>query len=106
MGKGSVVAVSCGVGCRCGSNTVLLWLWLRPAAIAPIRALAWEPPYAMGVALKKYTNKKLIGKLHLVECRIKSTKSIVGLNCINTSIENQRLKNLLTNEDPTMHYIE
>ena len=26
-------------------------LWCRPAATAPIRLVAWEPPYAMGVAL-------------------------------------------------------
>ena len=31
----------------------LLWLWGRPAATAPIRPLAWEPPYAAGVALKR-----------------------------------------------------
>ena len=29
-----------------------LWLWHRPAATAPIRPLAWELPYAAGVALK------------------------------------------------------
>ena len=28
------------------------WLWHRPAVMAPIRPLAWEPPYAAGVALK------------------------------------------------------
>ena len=32
---------------------MLLWLWLRLAAIAPIRHLAWELPYAGGVALEK-----------------------------------------------------
>jgi len=26
----------------------LLWLWLRPAATAPVRPLAWEPPYTAG----------------------------------------------------------
>ena len=31
----------------------LLWLWCRLAATALIRPLAWEPPYAAGVALKK-----------------------------------------------------
>ena len=31
----------------------LSWLWCRPAAEAPIRPLAWELPYASGVALKK-----------------------------------------------------
>ena len=30
------VAVSCGVGCRCGSDPALLWLWCRPAAAALI----------------------------------------------------------------------
>ena len=44
------VAVSCGVGRRCGS--ALLWLWPRPAATALIRSLAWEPPYAADVAIK------------------------------------------------------
>ena len=39
---------SCGVGCRRGSDPALLWLWHRPAATAPIRPLAWEPPYATG----------------------------------------------------------
>ena len=34
--------MSCGVGCTCGSDPVLLWLWCRPVATAPIRLLAWE----------------------------------------------------------------
>ena len=48
--KRSGVAVSCGVGCRRGSDPMLLWLWCRLAATAPIRPLAWEPPYAAGAA--------------------------------------------------------
>ena len=48
---------SCGGGCRRGSDPKLLWLWLRPAATAPVRPLAWEPPYAAGVALKKKSTK-------------------------------------------------
>ena len=40
---------------RHGSDAALLWLWCRPAAKAPIQPQAWEPPYAMGVALKKMT---------------------------------------------------
>ena len=32
LGEGSGVAVSCGVGRRHGSDSVLLWLWKRPAA--------------------------------------------------------------------------
>ena len=31
-------------------DLVLLWLWCRLAATAPIRPLAWEPPYAVGAA--------------------------------------------------------
>ena len=39
-------------------DPVLLWLWRRLAAIAPTRPLAWEPPFAAGVALKsKKINK-------------------------------------------------
>ena len=41
------LAMTCGVGCRHGSDPELLWLWRRPAAVAPIRPLAWEPPRAM-----------------------------------------------------------
>ena len=35
-----------------------LWLWRRPEAIAPIRSLAWEPPYVAGAAQKKKKKKK------------------------------------------------
>ena len=49
MGWGPGVAVSCGVGDRGGSD----------AAIAPIRPLAWEPPYATG-AWKRQKKKKFI----------------------------------------------
>ena len=50
--------MSCGVGCRCGLDPVLLWLWRRPAAVVPIGPLAWEPPYAAGVALKSKQKQK------------------------------------------------
>ena len=57
---GLIPAVSCGVGRRCGLDPTLLWLWCRPAAIAPITPLAWEPPHVMVAALKgqkiKYEN--------------------------------------------------
>ena len=56
--KGSGVAVSCGVGHRHGSDPVLLWLWCRQAAVAPIRPLTWELPYASGAALKDKKKKK------------------------------------------------
>ena len=46
--------MSCDVGHRPGSHSVLLWLWYRLVATAPIGPLAWEPPYAMGVVLKTF----------------------------------------------------
>ena len=52
------IAVSCGVDCIHSSDLVLLWLWYRPATVVPIRPLAWEPPYAMGVALEKAKRQK------------------------------------------------
>ena len=50
--------MSCGVGHRRSSDPLLLWLWWRPAAVALIRPLAWELPYAVGVALKNKKKKK------------------------------------------------
>ena len=52
------LAMSCGVGCKCGSDPVLLWLCCRPAATALIGPLAWEPPYAAGAALGKAKRRK------------------------------------------------
>ena len=45
---GSIPGLAQGV-----KDPVLLWLWCRPAATALIQPLAWEPPYASDVALKK-----------------------------------------------------
>ena len=39
-------------------DPALLWLWCRPVATAPIRPLAWEPPYATGAALEKAKKDK------------------------------------------------
>ena len=62
MGKGSDVALTCGIGCRDGldpgSDPELLWLWNRQAAVGPTQPLAWELPCATGVALKKSKKKK------------------------------------------------
>ena len=58
VGWGSGVAVSCGVGLRCGSDPKLLWLWCKPTAVALIGPLPWEFPYAWGVALKSKKKKK------------------------------------------------
>ena len=50
--------MGCGENHRCGPDPVLLWLWHKLAAVAPIRPLAGEPPYAVGVALKKKKKKE------------------------------------------------
>ena len=59
------LAMNWGVGHRHGSHPMLLWLWHRPAAAAPIQPLAWQLPYAIGVALKRSSptqKKKKISK--------------------------------------------
>ena len=43
---------------QCVRDLALLWLWCGPAATTPTGPLAWEPPCATGVALKKKTKKK------------------------------------------------
>ena len=58
VGQESGVAVSCAIGCRCHLDPVLLWLWHRLAAVAPIPPLAWELTYATSVALKSKKKKK------------------------------------------------
>ena len=51
--------MSCGVGCRQGSDLALLWLWNRPEAAAPIHPLALELPHAAGVAHKSQKKKSV-----------------------------------------------
>ena len=61
--------MSYGVGRRRGSDPALLWLWRRLAATAPKRPLAWEPPYAVGVAqemTKKRKKKKEVENLNMI----------------------------------------
>ena len=51
--------MNCGVDHRPGSDPVLLWLWCRPAATAPIQLLVWKPPYATGCSPKKKKKQTL-----------------------------------------------
>ena len=48
----------CGISRRQGSDPVLLWLWSRPATVALIWPLAWEPPCAKGVALERQKDQR------------------------------------------------
>ena len=64
--------MNCGEVHRRGLDPALLWLWCRPAATALIRLLAWELPYAMGVALKRPKQKVC------VEITNNCDRSVVG----------------------------
>ena len=52
--------MSCGVARRHSSDLALLWLRCRPAAIALIGLLAWEPPHAVDVALESQKKKSIL----------------------------------------------
>ena len=52
--------MSCGAGCRFGSDLALLWLWRTTALIGP---LAWELPYATGIALKSRKKECLVASI-------------------------------------------
>ena len=56
----------------------MLWLWCRLAVVALIRPLAWELPYATGMALKE---KKRKGKVnpHIKEVVEVGSKNTEGL---------------------------
>ena len=74
--------MSCGVGRGRGSDPVLLWLWCRPAATARIRPLAWESPYAVGMALKRQkTKKKFFSESSLLVYRNTTCFCILILYC-------------------------
>ena len=55
--------MSCGIGGRHDSDMALLWLKLAAAAL--IRPIAWELPYATGVALTSKKKKKKYKLLHI-----------------------------------------
>ena len=50
--------MSCGGGCRHGSDPALLWLWCRWEAAALIRLLGWEHPHATGAALERQKDRE------------------------------------------------
>ena len=70
--------MSYGVGHRCGSDLALLWLWHRPAASAPIRPLAWEPPYATDAALKTQKKKIIIIIIIIIKTRSSRRGAVVN----------------------------
>ena len=73
--------MSRGIGHRRGSDSTLLWLLCRLAAVALIWSLAWELPYATGTALKsknKQTNKQ--SKIKGVDIFI-SSRLLLEISC-------------------------
>jgi len=66
--------MSCGVGCRNGSDPTLLWLWRRLVATALIGPLTWEPPNVMGAALEKTKRQKKRKKIKKEIMFLKSFK--------------------------------
>ena len=74
MGGRYGYAVSLGVVHRCSSDPVLLFLWCRPAAVAPIQPPAQELLYATGKALKKNNNNNNKIKNEII------TLNVSGLN--------------------------
>ena len=79
--------MSCGVGHRQGLDLVLMWMWHRLAAVAPIQPLAWEPPHAAGVALKrKKKNPQNKTKTYSEIPSISATTSVIFENGKMTSV--------------------
>ena len=44
-------------------DLALLWLWCRQMSVALIRLLAWESPYAVGMALDKDKKKNCLKRI-------------------------------------------
>ena len=55
-------------------------LWRRPAAASPIGPLAWEPPYAVDVALKRQKKKST---LSCIESLLWDTHPVLGASTYN-----------------------
>ena len=53
-------------------DPALLWLWCRPAVTALILPLVWEPPYAIGAALKRQKDEKIFFILRHMKERMPS----------------------------------
>ena len=64
-----------------------MWLWHRPAAVALIQPLAWEPLYATDIPLKRPKKKK---KFKRVDLRL-SVLSTMSLNYIFLSLKEKKL---------------
>ena len=62
--------------CRCDLALMLLWLWCRPVAVAPVQPLAWELPHAEGAALKSKKRKVLSKKINYLYYKATAIKAV------------------------------
>ena len=69
--------MSCDVDHRHGSDPELLWVWYRMAATDLIWPLAWELPYAMGVALKRKEKTKTKTKNQITAMKDKRVNKFI-----------------------------
>ena len=84
--------MSYDVSHRHGLDPMLLWLWRRLAATALIRPLAWELPYATGMALKsktKFKKNKNLGN------KKKSAIVLIFIKNTHLCVENMKYVNRL-----------
>ena len=65
-------------------DPALLWLWCKPAAVAPSGLLAWEPACAADVALKRQKEKKE-KKIFLMRMKKRKT-SISKIICLHIAL--------------------
>ena len=73
--------MSCGIGHRCSLDLTLLWLWCRLVATAPVGTLAWEPPHAVGMALKRQEDQKKKKKKTTIRSSNLTPGLLSGENC-------------------------
>ena len=64
--------MSCGVGCRCGLDPTLLWLWLRLMASSPIRTPSLGTSIYHGCSLKKKEKRKIRFLKKVLKVRLSS----------------------------------
>ena len=83
--------MTCGVGHRHGLDLVLLWLGCRLATTAPIQPLAWEPLYAVGVALKRQ-EKKILQKAAIEGTHLNIIKAVYDKPTANITLKGKKLK--------------
>ena len=78
VGWGSGIAVTCGVGCRRGSDLSCYGCSIGWQLLLWFDLLAWELPYAMGMALKRQRKKCLPSTLDEIWSQRSTLYKVVG----------------------------